>query len=160
MSWLGTDTDVRVDTWGQKPSLWSWAPSPSYLQLSSSDDNNLHQLLSLTKVQTFAASPTPSPPKVSHSLSPSDQFCKILSVIENQILTRVRSQVFKKWERFQSIKQILEKFHRSVRISREPDLEEREEQNKKSKLAETWSGLHFFNLKSQSSQEHRKSLTK
>ena len=34
---------------------------------------------------------------------------------------------------------------------------EREEQNKKSKVAEMWNGLHFFNLKSQSSQEHRKS---
>lgn len=48
----------------------------------------------------------------------------------------------------------------SESLEREPDLVEREEQNKKSKLAEMWSGLHFFNLKSQSSQEHRKSLTK
>ena len=42
-------------------------------------------------------------------------------------------------------------------LEREPDIVEREEQNKKSKVAEMWNGLHFFNLKSQSSQEHRKS---
>lgn len=40
-------------------------------------------------------------------------------------------------------------------LEREPDIVEREEQNKKSKVAEMWNGLHFFSLKSQSSQEHR-----
>lgn len=76
-------------------------------------------------------------------------------------MTRGGSQLFNKWEKLQSIKQyILENFiDQSEFLEREPDLVEREEQ-KKSKLAEMWSGLHSFNLKSESSQEHRKSFTK
>ena len=39
-------------------------------------------------------------------------------------------------------------------------LKREKNKTRRANWAETWSGLHFFNLKSQSSQEHRKSLTK
>ena len=144
--------------WGWEQSLLSWAASPSHLQLSPSGGNNLHHWPK--SVDIFYISNPFTTQSLFYSLSPSDQFCKILSITENQILTRGGSQLFNKWERLQSIKQyILENFiDQSEFLEREPDLVEREEQ-KKSKVAEMWSGLHSVNLKSESSQEHRKSFT-
>lgn len=157
-SWLGTDTNFSVEMWGWEQSPLSWAASPSYLQLSPSDGNNLHHW---PKCGHFLhLQPFHHPKSLLFSFS-IRLFCKILSITENQILTRRGSQLFNKWEKLQSIKQyILENFiDQSEFLERKTDLVEREEQ-KKSKLAEMWSGLHSFNLKSERSQEHRKSFTK